>query len=113
MKLKSDIKRVILYKEMFQYLKRNIDSDVVPEAKYKLHMNTEREFRADFLCPNAKIAIEINGGQHINGRHNRGGKGYETDLTKLNIAAANGYKVFQFTYEMLERNEHIKLLNNL
>jgi hypothetical protein len=50
--------------------------------------------------------VEINGGQWIRGRHNRGGEGYEEDLTKLNLAQSFGFKVYQFTYEMLERQEY-------
>jgi hypothetical protein len=53
--------------------------------------------------------VEINGGVFVNGRHTRGGGGYETDLIKLNLAQMNGFKVFQFTYQMLEKGE----LNNL
>lgn len=40
--------------------------------------------------------------------HNRGGKGYETDLQKINLAQRNDYKVFQYTYEMLQRREYLE-----
>ena len=40
--------------------------------------------------------------------HNRGGKGYENDLQKINLAQRNGYTVFQYTYEMLQRREYIE-----
>ena len=69
-------------------------------------MDTDRKFRADYLLLKDKIIIEINGGQYINGRHNRGGIGYENDLTKLNIAQKNGFKIYQFTYEMINRREY-------
>lgn len=80
------------------------------EVVFNKFMKTKRSFRADYLLPFENIIIEINGGQWINGRHNRGGKGYQSDLTKLNIAAHNGYKVFQFTYEMLQSQEYKKYI---
>ena len=75
------------------------------EVVFNTIMNTKRRFRADYLCPNLKLIIELNGGQWVNGRHNRGGKGYENDLTKLNLAQRNGFQVWQYTYEMISRGE--------
>ena len=80
--------------------------EVIKEAIFKDIMDTDRRFRADYYIPSINCIVEVNGGQLISGRHNRGGKGYENDLTKLNIAANNGIKVFQFTYEMLENLDY-------
>jgi len=70
-------------------------------------MKTTRRFRADYCIKNKFIVIEVNGGQFTGGRHNRGGKGYENDLTKGNIASLNGWVYLQYTYQMLKRDEHI------
>lgn len=117
----NGIKRAILYKELHQHLKR-LDSGTKMEALFSDYMDTKRKFRADFMLPNLKIIVEVNGGQFIQsvnkrtgevtrgGRHQRGGSQYETDLLKLNIAAVNGWRVLQFTYQQLERGEHLKLL---
>ena len=75
-------------------------------------MPTNRRFRADYYLPNLKTIIEVNGGQYINGRHNRGGVGYENDLTKLNLAQRHGFKIYQFTYEMIKRGELTKTLED-
>jgi len=74
-----------------------------------------RRFRFDYVIhPNTdRIAVEINGGQWINGRHNRGGKAYENDLEKSNLAQANGWLYLQFTYEMLARGDHFKILDKV
>lgn len=109
MKLTGSIKRKVLYKELHQELLK-LDQTTKKEVLFKRIMNTERLFRADFYCPKLHLIVEVNGGQYVQGRHNRGGKGYEDDLIKLNLAQANGYSVLQFTYEMLERGEHIKIL---
>lgn len=78
---------------------------IAKEVTFNKIMPTNRKFRADYLLGD-KVIVEINGGQYINGRHNRGGKGYENDLTKLNIAQFNGFKIYQFTYEMLAKQEY-------
>ena len=58
------------------------------EAVFNDIMPTKRRFRADYFIPPCYI-IEINGGQWTQGRHTRGGTGYENDLMKLNIASQN------------------------
>ena len=93
-------------------LLREYDKDVYKEAVFKDIMPTKRRFRADYYLPNLKTIIEVNGGQYINGRHNRGGAGYENDLTKLNLAQRHGFKIYQFTYEMIKRGELTKTLDD-
>ena len=70
---------------------------------------SEHNFRYDYYVPELKAAIEINGGQYVGGRHNRGGEPYEKDLKKLNISQKNNIFVFQFTYEMLSRAEYMSI----
>lgn len=110
MQKKLTVKQLALYQELQRFLLA-IDKDTMcknngKEVVYNKIMPTKRLFRADFYCPNLKVLIEVNGGQWTNGRHTRGGVGYENDLTKLNIAQFNGFKVYQFTYEMLARREY-------
>lgn len=83
----------------------NLRYNVKKEVVFNKIMDTKRRFRADYLL-NDNIIVEINGGQWVNGRHNRGGKGYGNDLTKSNIANFNDFKYFQFTYEMLKSLEY-------
>lgn len=109
MRLTGNLRRKILYQELFDLL-RAYDPATVKEVSFNKIMNTKRLFRADFFCPNLSLIVEVNGGQFINGRHTRGGKGYENDLEKLNLAQANGFNVLQFTYQMLERGEHCKII---
>jgi len=104
--------RTILLKELLQLIKV-IDPYSVAEVNYSAIMPTKRRFRADYYIPKLSVLIEVNGGQYVTGRHNRGGTGYETDLTKLNLASANGFTVLQYTYEMLAKGDHIQDLKNL
>lgn len=99
----NKIKKIAVINEFENYI--NFKYNVVKEIEYRCFMETNRRFRCDYLL-NEEIIVEINGGQWIYGRHNRGGKGYENDLTKMNIAQSNGFKYYQFTYEMLLRMEY-------
>lgn len=111
MKISGSLKRSVLYTELFAFLK-SVDSGAEKEVLFSKIFYTKRKFRADFYCPVLKLIIEVNGGQFVSGRHNRGGKGYETDLTKLNLAQSNGLTVFQFTYQMLEKQEYKEPIMN-
>lgn len=68
------------------------------EVEYKFC--PERKFRADFAYIEPKILIEIEGGQWIMGRHQRG-SGYGKDAEKYNIATALGWMVFRLTSSMI------------
>lgn len=112
MNLSGNTERKLLYSELQKKL-TELDRYTMAEVPFSHFLPTKRKFRADFLCPRLKMIIEVNGGQFTGGRHTRGGKGYETDLEKLNLAQIHGYKVIQFTYEMLRRGEHLKLFNTI
>ncbi len=53
----------------------------------------------------------------MGGRHTRAGKvkgkeytQYENDLNKINLAQFHGFRIYQFTYEMLARLEYKEYL---
>lgn len=66
-----------------------------------------RRWRFDFNIwthpngPQAWVAVEIDGGAFVAGRHTRG-TGFERDLEKLNSAALLGYRVLRFTPAMVD-----------
>ena len=55
-----------------------------------------RAWRFDFAWPKQKIAIELEGAVHANGRHTRG-TGFEEDCHKYNTALMYGWKVIRAT----------------
>jgi very-short-patch-repair endonuclease len=112
MRISGGVMRHILYCEVFEKLK-SLDPETQMEVPFKRIMPTRRMYRADFLCPKLRLIVEINGGQFVAGRHNRGGEGYENDITKINLAQINGYRVLQFTYPMLQRGEHLAVIDQL
>ena len=85
MKLKSHFE--LLLKE--QYQKLNII--FIPE--YRFHK--VRKWRFDYACPELMIAIELEGGVFIGGRHTRG-MGYVNDCEKYNEALKLGWRVLRY-----------------
>ena len=63
----------------------------VPEVEYKFDLR--RRWRFDFAWPDAKVALEIEGGHWIGGH---GGNRYEKDMEKYNHAAVN-WRVIRVT----------------
>lgn len=80
----------------------------VPQREYKFYPS--RRWRFDFAWPEQKIAVEIEGGVWINGRHNRA-SGFVKDLEKYNIATIEGWKVLRFTSTEIDNGEACKMLN--
>ena len=78
-------------------------------TEYKFLGN--RKYRFDyaiFLFNNEKVAVEVEGGVWVFGRHNRG-KGFIKDLEKYNLAIAGGRRLFR----ILPKNDYIFILENL
>ncbi len=72
----------------------------MPDREYQFAKEEGRRWRFDFAWPEQKVAAEINGGTWTNGRHNRGSS-MAKEYEKLNHASLGGWRVFQFTTEMV------------
>lgn len=70
-----------------------------PDTEYRFH--GKRRWRFDFAWPALMLAVEVEGGQWVNGRHQRG-KGFEDDCEKYNEAALYGWTVLRFTGDMVK-----------
>ena len=82
---------------------------IVPHREYRFH--SSRMWRFDAAFPEIKLAIEIEGGSWVNGRHNRG-KGMEEDARKYNSAVVRGWRVLRFTTSMVKSGEAIDLVRS-
>ena len=74
------------------------------EVEHRFH--SFRRWRFDFAFIKEKVAIEVQGGIHVNGRHNRGAA-LEKEYEKLNEAVILGWRVLMVT------DSHIKSGNVL
>ena len=70
-----------------------------PETEHRFH--PERKWRFDLAWPELMLAVEIDGGLWIGGRHVQP-IGYERDCEKLNEAIVMGWRVLRFTPGMVE-----------
>ena len=82
------------------------------EAEYRFH--PVRRWRFDYAIPEHKIAIEIEGGAFVRGRHTRG-VGYLNDMEKYNEATIMGWRILRYKpsespKQML--NDIERILNN-
>lgn len=73
---------------------------VLPEPVREYRFAAPRRWRFDYCWPLEKLALEVDGGGWVNGRHSRG-LGIEKDAEKLNAAVALGYRVLRATPKML------------
>ncbi len=70
-----------------------------PVTEYRFHES--RRWRFDYAYPDAKVAMEVEGGVWVGGRHVRGG-GYINDCEKYNEAQILGWKVLRFSHSQIK-----------
>ena len=65
-----------------------------PSPEYRFH--DTRRWRVDWCFVNEKVALEVEGGAFIGGRHTRGA-GFLKDCEKYNTLACLGYRLIRVT----------------
>lgn len=68
----------------------------LPEPKMEFRFHPDRMWRFDYFWEAEKVALEVEGGAWVRGRHTRG-KGFISDIAKYNAAAEMGIRVFRCT----------------
>lgn len=76
--------------------------------EYRFH--PIRKWRFDYAFPQAKVALEVEGGVWTSGRHTRP-KGFLNDIVKYNAAGLLGWRVFRTTPTDLYTTSTLNLLN--
>lgn len=67
-----------------------------PDAVREHRFHPIRMWRFDFAWPDRKVAVEIEGGVFVRGRHSTG-IGFTADTEKYNQAVILGWKVLRYT----------------
>jgi len=93
-------------KGMNERLLYEILNDAYPGQWISEHKGIEgRKFRFDCANPSLKIAIEIEGGLWMNGKHNRP-LGYIQNMEKYNLAVLEGWKILRYASETLNKTPY-------
>lgn len=74
----------------------------LPDPQREFLFHKKRKWRFDLAWPDLLIAVEVEGGIWIGGRHVRG-EGYEADCEKYNEAQLAGWMVLRFTPGMIKK----------
>lgn len=80
------------------------------EPEYRFH--PERRWKFDHAWPHVKIALEIEGGAWINGRHTRGA-GYIRDMEKYSEAAILGWRILRVTPQQVKNGQALELVRRI
>lgn len=84
--------------------------NLFPEREHRFHPT--RRWRFDFAFVDLKIAIEVEGGLFIQGRHSRGA-GMEADLEKYGEAQKLGWLVYRCSPRMVKSGAAIETIRDL
>ncbi len=74
---------------------RAMCENICPSPEYEHRFHPVRRWRFDVAWLSKKIAVEIDGGVWIGGRHS-GGMGQIKDNEKINVAQSLGWRVYRF-----------------
>ena len=74
------------------YIRHELKIELVKEFRF----HPTRRWRFDYAFPELKIAVEVEGGVYIQGRHTRG-SGFIKDMEKYNTAASMGWTILRVT----------------
>ena len=93
-------------------LSQIIDFGGFPETPVREHkFHPVRRWRFDLAFLENKLAIEIEGGVWIRGRHTRG-SGFISDIDKYNNAVLLSWKVLRFTPNDVKVGKALQVINS-
>lgn len=83
-----------------------------PAPQSEIRFHPPRRWRLDFGFPDhtPKIALEVEGGVWVSGRHNRG-TGFIKDMEKYNQAVLDGWVILRATPQMVMNGAAALLLS--
>jgi len=82
----------------------------LPEPEREYRAIPGRKFRFDFAWVDQKVLAEVQGGIYSYQPSHASAAGIRRDCEKLNLAVANGWKVYHFTSDMVQSGEAVKII---
>lgn len=79
----------------------------LPEPVREFRFHPTRRWRFDFAWPSERLAVEVEGGLHDYGRHQRP-ESFERDAEKYNEAALLGWRVLRVTASHISSGKAIE-----
>jgi very-short-patch-repair endonuclease len=89
------LKRALHESPLESTLLFQLRAEGLPTPETQVRFDDTRRWRFDFAWPSARLAVEVNGGEWSQGRHNRAA-GMRGDYEKINTATIQGWRVLQF-----------------
>ena len=83
----------------------------LPMPLHEYRFAPPRKWRFDFCWQDQKLAVEVEGGAWIQGRHTRG-KGFIADMDKYNQATLMGWRVLRFSGEHIQSGAAIDTIES-
>ena len=83
----------------------------IPEPVPEWRFHPDRRWRFDWAWPDHKVALEIDGGLWVGGRHNRPVTMIK-DNEKFNHAAILGWRVLKFTPQQFKTGEAVDIIKS-
>lgn len=80
-----------------------------PEPEYQFAKDIGRRWRIDYAFLKERVALEIEGGIWVQGRHTRG-SGFAKDIDKYNTLAILGWRLLRVTPKQMKNGEVFLLL---
>ena len=76
-------------------------------VKREMRFHATRRWRFDFSWPAKKLAVEIEGGTWVQGRHTRG-QGFESDCEKYAEALLLGWRILRVSSTMVRSGKALE-----
>lgn len=91
------------------YLDAAIEQSGLPTPRREYVFALPRRWRFDYCWPAYNVALEVEGGTWVRGRHTRG-KGFEADCEKYAEAAIMGWAIIRVTGKMVMDGRALSLI---
>lgn len=82
----------------------------IGHATKEHRFHPKRRWRFDYAWPSVMIALEVEGGVWVKGRHTRG-KGYEDDCEKYSVASAMGWVLLRATPGQIKNGKFLEWIS--